>query len=147
MRLLTMLLALAALALGLLAPAPAVAENSNCPSPDIACHVDLKPASEPICYYPNNVCRIDVLNTLGEVPVTVTVRYKTFAVEQHAAADYVPVQEAVAVIEAGKSSGTATVQLVPKPPLPVEKFGLAIYAPSVGTISVPQTLVTITVRG
>jgi hypothetical protein len=145
MSLLRMLVATAVLVFGLVVPATATATDEVCP-PNLLCLPDLHPDSDKVCYFPGDPCTIDVDNRWGPVMQRVTVHYRTFTTGS-APADYFMVQDAELTIEPGQSGGHAPIALVPHPPVPVERFGVEVFAPSVGTVSDPRVIGTIMVRG
>lgn len=80
------------------------------------------------------------------VLVPVGVKYRTVPLD-HPPVDYVPVQEAQLVFQPGATRGTALIPLVPKPPLPQERFILELYAPTGATLGRARAEVTIMTSG
>ena len=90
-------------------------------------------------------CSIPVgLSTLSPAPVGV--KYRTVPLD-HPPVDYVPVQEAQLVFPPGATRATALIPLVPKPPLPQERFILELYAPTGATLGRARAEVTIMTSG
>jgi hypothetical protein len=86
-------------------------------------------------------CSVPVgLSTLSPAPVGV--KYRTVPLD-HPPADYVPVQEAQLVFQPGATRATALIPLVPKPPLPQERFILELYAPAGAALGRARAEVTI----
>lgn len=112
------------------------------------------PDGNPKCWAPQlspaevravSSCPVPVgLSTLSPAPVRV--KYRTVPLD-HPPVDYVPVQEAQLVIEPGATRATALVPLVPKPPLPQERFILELYAPTGATLGRARAEVTIMTSG
>ena len=147
MRLLRTLVAIAALAWGMAAPAPGDSGQPTPCDPDKAnCKPVLQPNSEPICYIPADRCPVSFENLTGPVQQPVEVHFKAVPLGQ-VAFDFVPEFDGLAVIQPGKTTGESTVWLVTNPPLPKEEFTLEITAVSAGRIAVPRVRKLITLSG
>lgn len=112
------------------------------------------PDGNPKCWAPQlspaevravSSCPVPVgLSTLSPAPVGV--KYRTVPLD-HPPVDYVPVQEAQLFFPPGATRATALVPLVPKPPLPQERFILELYAPTGATLGRARAEVTIMTSG